>query len=185
MTAIYLMSFGAFSGLAAQMGLIILNVYGDFPDAPNPLAFAFIGPVVGALVRAASGPLCDRFGGAIFTFIGGAGMAVGTTVTVFFLTPTDVSEFNGFLTGMIIIFFFSGLANAGTFKQMPMIFPKRQAGGAIGWTAAIAAFGPFIVGMALTGMSPSTFFIGCAVFCAPCTALAWFYYARPGAPNPS
>ncbi|MDJ0338476.1 MFS transporter [Cryobacterium sp. PH31-O1] len=185
MTAIYLMSFGAFSGLAAQMGLIILNVYGDFPDAPNPLAFAFIGPVVGALVRAASGPFCDRFGGAIFTFIGGAGMAVGTLVTVFFLTPTSVNEFSGFLTGMIIIFFFSGLANAGTFKQMPMIFPKRQAGGAIGWTAAIAAFGPFIVGMALTAMSPTTFFIGCSVFCVICTGLAWFYYARPGAPNPS
>ena len=185
MTLIYLMSFGAFSGLAAQMGLIILNVYGDFPDAPNPLAFAFIGPVVGALVRAASGPLCDRFGGAIFTFIGGAGMAVGTLVTVFFLTPTSVDEFTGFLTGMIIIFFFSGLANAGTFKQMPMIFPKRQAGGAIGWTAAIAAFGPFIVGMALTAMSPTTFFIGCTVFCVLCTGLAWFYYARPGAPNPS
>ncbi|TFC76737.1 NarK/NasA family nitrate transporter [Cryobacterium sp. TMS1-20-1] len=185
MTLIYLMSFGAFSGLAAQMGLIILNLYGDFPDAPNPLAFAFIGPVVGALVRAASGPLCDRFGGAIFTFIGGAGMAVGTLVTVFFLTPTSVDEFKGFLTGMITIFFFSGLANAGTFKQMPMIFPKRQAGGAIGWTAAIAAFGPFIVGMALTAMSPTTFFIGCTVFCVLCTGLAWFYYARPGAPNPS
>ncbi|WP_104083223.1 MFS transporter [Cryobacterium sp. Y11] len=185
MTLIYLMSFGAFSGLAAQMGLIILNVYGDFPDAPNPLAFAFIGPVVGALVRAASGPLCDRFGGAIFTFIGGAGMAVGTTITAFFLTPTSVDEFYGFLTGMLIIFFFSGLANAGTFKQMPMIFPKRQAGGAIGWTAAIAAFGPFIVGMALTTMSPTTFFIGCAMFCVLCTGLAWFYYARPGAPNPS
>ena len=185
MTLIYLMSFGAFSGLAAQMGLIILNVYGDFPDAPNPLAFAFIGPVVGALVRAACGPLCDRFGGAIFTFIGGAGMAVGTLVTVFFLTPTSVDEFKGFLTGMIIIVFFSGLANAGTFKQMPMIFPKRQAGGAIGWTAAIAAFGPFIVGMALTAMSPTTFFIGCTVFCVLCTGLAWFYYARPGAPNPS
>ncbi|GEP27103.1 NarK/NasA family nitrate transporter [Cryobacterium levicorallinum] len=185
MTLIYLMSFGAFSGLAAQMGLIILNVYGDFPDAPNPLAFAFIGPVLGALVRAACGPLCDRFGGAIFTFIGGAGMAVGTLVTVFFLTPTSVDEFEGFLTGMIIIFFFSGLANAGTFKQMPMIFPKRQAGGAIGWTAAIAAFGPFIVGMALTAMSPTTFFIGCTVFCVLCTGLAWFYYARPGAPNPS
>ena len=185
MTAIYLMSFGAFSGLAAQMGLIILNVYGDFPDAPNPLAFAFIGPVVGALVRAGCGPLCDRFGGAIFTFLGGAGMAVGTIVVVFFLTPTSVDEFYGFLTGMIIIFFFSGLANAGTFKQMPMIFPKRQAGGAIGWTASIAAFGPFIVGMSLTAMSPTAFFVGCAVFCVFCTGLAWFYYARPGAPNPS
>ena len=185
MTAIYLMSFGAFSGLAAQMGLIILNVYGDFPDAPDPLAFAFIGPVVGALVRAGSGPLCDKFGGAIFTFIGGAGMAVGTVITAFFLSPESVDEFWGFLAGMITIFFFSGLANAGTFKQMPMLFPKRQAGGAIGWTAAIAAFGPLLVGLSLTVMSPTTFFVGCSVFCVICTSLAWFYYARPGAPNPS
>ncbi len=184
MTAIYLMSFGAYSGLAAQMGLIILNVYGDFPDAPNPLAFAFIGPVVGALVRAASGPGCDRWGGAIFTFIGGVGMVVGTVFTAFFLNPTRVEEFWGFLTGMIVIFFFSGMANAGTFKQMPMIFPKRQAGGAIAWTSAIAAFGPFIVGISLTAISPTAFFIGCAVFCVFCTALAWHYYARPGAPFP-
>ena len=185
MTAIYLMSFGAFSGLAAQMGLIILNVYGGFENAPDPLAFAFIGPVVGALIRAAVGPLCDKWGGAIFTFIGGVGMTAGTVITAFFLAPTNVDEFWGFLTGMLIIFFFSGLANAGTFKQMPMIFPKRQAGGAIGWTAAIAAFGPFLVGMALTAMSPTAFFIGCAVYSAFATGLAWFYYARPGAPNPS
>jgi len=185
MTAIYLMSFGAYSGLAAQMGLIILNVYGHFPDAPNPLAFAFIGPVVGAAVRAASGPFCDKFGGAIFTFIGGAGMAVGTVITAFFLTPSSVGEFWGFLSGMLIIFFFAGLANAGTFKQMPMIFPKRQAGGAIAWTSAIAAFGPFIVGISLTAISPMAFFIGCAVFCVFCTGLAWVFYARPNAPYPS
>jgi NNP family nitrate/nitrite transporter-like MFS transporter len=185
MTAIYLMSFGAFSGLAAQMGLMILNIYGHFENAPNPLAFAFIGPAMGALVRAGCGPLCDKWGGAIFTFIGGVGMTVGTVVTLFFLRPTSVDQFWGFLTGMLIIFFFSGLANAGTFKQMPMIFPKRQAGGAIGWTAAIAAFGPFLVGMALTATSPTVFFIGCAAWCAFCTGLAWFFYARPGAPNPS
>ncbi|HSP75178.1 MAG TPA: MFS transporter, partial [Cryobacterium sp.] len=185
MTAIYLMSFGAYSGLAAQMGLIILNVYGDFPDAPNPLAFAFIGPVLGALVRAASGPFCDKWGGAIFTFIGGLGMVAGTALTAFFLTPTSVDEFWGFLTGMLIIFFFAGLANAGTFKQMPMIFPKRQAGGAIAWTSAIAAFGPFVVGISLTVISPTAFFVGCAVFCVFCTWLAWFYYARKGAPFPS
>lgn len=185
MTAIYLMSFGAYSGLAAQMGLIILNVYGHFPDAPNPLAFAFIGPVVGALVRAASGPFCDRWGGALFTLIGGIGMTVGTVVTAFFLNPSSVSDFWGFLTGMLIIFTFAGFANAGTFKQMPMIFPKRQAGGAIAWTSAIAAFGPFIVGIALTAISPTAFFVGCAVFCVFCTWLAWHYYARPGAPYPS
>lgn len=185
MTAIYLMSFGAFSGLAAQTGLIILNVYGSFPDAPNPLTWAWIGPMLGALVRAAVGPLCDRWGGAKFTFIGGLGMTGGTIVTLFFLSPTSASEFSGFFTGMTLIFFFSGFANAGTFKQMPMIFPPRQAGGAIGWTAAIGAFGPFLVGMSLSVMAPIAFFIVCAVWCAFCTVLAWWYYARPHAEKPS
>jgi MFS transporter, NNP family, nitrate/nitrite transporter len=185
MTAIYLMSFGAFSGLAAQTGLIILNVYGEFPDAPNPLTWAWIGPMLGAMVRAAAGPLCDRWGGAKFTFVGGLGMTLGTVITLFYLNPTSASEFSGFFTGMTIIFFFSGFANAGTFKQMPMIFPPRQAGGAIGWTAAIGAFGPFLVGMSLSVMSPSAFFIICAAWCAFCTGLAWWYYARPNAPMPS
>jgi len=184
MTAIYLMSFGLYSGLAAQMGLIILNVYGHFPHAPNPLAFAFIGPLVGAAVRAACGPLCDKWGGAIFTLIGAVGMVAGTVFTSFFLAPTSVDQFWGFLSGMIAIFFFAGFANAGTFKQMPMIFPKRQAGGAIAWTSAIAAFGPFIVGIALTLVSPTSFFLGCAVFCVFCTWLTWHFYARPGAPFP-
>ncbi len=185
MTAIYLMSFGAFSGLAAQTGLLILNIYGGFENAPVPLAWAWIGPTLGALVRAAVGPLCDRWGGAIFTLIGGLGMTAGTVVTLFFLTPTVVEEFWGFLTGMLIIFFFSGFANAGTFKQMPMIFERRQAGGAIGWTASIGAFGPFIVGMALSAISPTAFFFICALWCAFCTWLAWWYYARPGAEKPS
>lgn len=185
MTAIYLMSFGAFSGLAAQMGLLIKNLYGDFDGAPNPLAFAFIGPALGAAIRAGSGPFCDRFGGAIFTFIGGVGMTIGTIITLFFLTPSSVGEFWGFLTGMLIIFSFAGFANAGTFKQMPMIFPKRQAGGAIGWTSAIAAFGPFLVGMALSVISPTAFFIQCALWCAFGTWLAWHYYTRPGAEAPS
>jgi len=189
MTAIYLMSFGAFSGLAAQTGLIILNVYSSDQfgaDAPNPLAWAWIGPMLGALVRAGVGPLCDKVGGgAKFTFVGGIGMTAGTIVTLFFLSPSSVDEFTGFFTGMTIIFFFSGFANAGTFKQMPMIFPPRQAGGAIGWTASIGAFGPFLVGMSLSVMSPYAFFVVCALWCTFCTALAWWYYARPNAPMPS
>lgn len=185
MTALYMMSFGLYSGLAAQMGLIIRSVYGGFEDGPNPLAFAFIGPLLGAVIRALCGPLCDKFGGAIFTFIGGIGMTAGTVVTAFFLSPSSVDEFWGFLTGMLIIFFFAGFTNAGTFKQMPMIFPKRQAGGAIGWTAALAAFGPFIVGVSLSMINPTSFFIGCAVFCAICTWLAWHYYTRRNAEMPS
>ena len=66
-----------------------------------------------------------------------------------------------------------------------MIMPPRQAGGVIGFTAAIAAFGPFIVGVALANLDDRAFFIGCGVFFVFCTALTWALYARPKAPYPS
>ena len=185
MTAIYLMTFGAFSGFAAQLGLIIKNEYGGFADAPDPLKFAFLGPLIGSATRAAWGPLCDRFGGAVWTFVAGVGMTVSTAFTAFFLSPTSRDQFGWFLLGMLTVFFFAGIGNAGTFKQMPMIFPRRQAGGVIGFTASIAAFGPFLVGMALSAISPRAFFVGCVVYFAACTVLAWTQYARPGAPRPS
>lgn len=184
MTAIYTMTFGAFSGFAAQLGLMITNIYGGFEDPPDPLAYAFLGPLIGSLVRAGLGPLCDRYGGAIWTLVSGIGMTASTVFTIFFLEPTERSQFTWFLLGMLAIFFFAGVGNAGTFKQMPMIFPKRQAGGVIGFTASIAAFGPFLVGIALSLMAPTTFFIGCAVYFAGCTVLTWVFYARPGAPRP-
>ena len=185
MTAIYLMTFGAFSGFAAQLGLIIKNEYGGFADAPDPLKFAFLGPLVGSATRAAWGPLCDRFGGAVWTFVAGVGMTVTTAFTLLFLDPTDRGQFGWFLLGMLAVFFFAGIGNAGTFKQMPMIFPRRQAGGVIGFTASIAAFGPFLVGVALSAVSPRAFFMGCVVYFAACTVLIWMQYARPGAPSPS
>jgi len=185
MTAIYVMTFGAFSGFAAQLGLIIKNEYGGFENAPDPLKFAFLGPLVGSATRAAWGPLCDKFGGAIWTFVAGVGMTVSTLFTAFFLSPTSRDQFGWFLVGMLTVFFFAGIGNAGTFKQMPMIFPRRQAGGVIGFTASIAAFGPFLVGVALSAVSPRAFFFGCVVYFAACTVLAWAQYARPGAPRPS
>ncbi|MFI2752264.1 MFS transporter [Cellulomonas sp. P22] len=185
MTAIYLMTFGAFSGFAAQLGLLILNEYGSFADAPDPLKFAFLGPLLGSLTRAAWGPLCDRFGGAVWTLVAGIGMTASTVFTLLFLDPHDVGQFTWFLVGMLAIFTFAGIGNAGTFKQMPMIFDRRQAGGVIGFTSAIAAFGPFLVGMALSAWSPRAFFIGAAAYFALCTWLTWANYARPGARRPS
>ncbi|WP_066588143.1 MFS transporter [Cellulomonas timonensis] len=185
MTAIYTMTFGAFSGFAAQLGLLILNEYGHFANAPDPLKFAFLGPLLGSLTRAAWGPLCDRFGGAVWTLVAGIGMTASTVFTLFFLDPHDVGQFTWFLVGMLAIFTFAGIGNAGTFKQMPMIFDRRQAGGVIGFTSAIAAFGPFLVGMALSVWSPRAFFIGAAAYFALCTWLTWSNYARPGARRPS
>lgn len=181
MTAIYTMTFGAYAGFAAQFGLITIAEYGSFADAPDPLKFAFLGPFLGSATRALWGPLCDRFGGAVWTFVSGCGMTVFTVFTVFYLNPSEVGQFTGFLIGMLGIFTFAGIGNAGTFKQMPMIFPKRQAGGVIGFTSAIGAFGPFLVGVALTLVAPRGFFIGAAVYFLICTALTWWFYARPGA----
>jgi len=185
MTLIYLMTFGAFSGFAGQLGLLIRAEWGSFADAPDPLKFAFLGPLLGSASRAAFGPLCDKFGGAVWTLVAGIGMTLSTAFCVFFLDPTSVGQFWWFLGGMLVMFTFAGIGNAGTFKQMPMIFPPRQAGGVIGWTASVAAFGPFVVGMGLSAVAPRTFFIGCTVFFALCTYLTWHFYARPGAPRPS
>ncbi|MFJ8581059.1 MFS transporter [Micromonospora sp. NPDC093277] len=185
MTALYLMTFGAFSGFAAQFGLLIKNLYGTFPDAPDPLKWAFLGPLVGSAARVAWGPLCDRFGGAVWTVVSGVGMTASTVFTAFWLTPSSLGEFKFFVAGMLGIFFFAGVGNASTFKQMPMIFERRQAGGVIGWTAAIAAFGPFLFGIGLASVPATAFYLGWAVFFAACVALAWHFYARKGAERPS
>lgn len=190
MTAMYVMTFGIFSGFAAQFALIINQHYGKdsafagMEGLPAGAGYAFLGPLIGSLVRFVWGPLCDKFGGAIWTFVSAVGMAVTLGWAALFLDPKDLGQFPVFLTAMLLMFFFSGIGNAGTFKQMPMIMPKRQAGGAIGFTAAVASLGPFIVGVALSSMSASLWFWLCAAYCLACAALCWVRYARPGAPFP-
>ena len=184
MTALYLMTFGTFSGLAAQFGLLIKNQYGAFPGAPDPLRYLFLGALVGSLARIAFGPLADRFGGAVWTTVSGLGLMAATLFTSFYVAPTSIDDFTPFLWGMLTIFFFAGIGNASTFKQMPMIFPPRQAGGVIGFTSAIAAFGPFLFGVLISLVTPRPFYLGLVVFCGFCTALNWWFYQRKGAERP-
>ena len=193
MTVLYIMTFGVFSGFAAQTANIINNNYGAASDLakqfaasdlPQGASYAFIGTLIGSFLRFAWGPLCDRFGGAIWTFISIVGMGATLAVTTFYLHPTDPAQFPGFLWSMLAMFFFSGLGNAGTFKQMPMIMPKRQAGGAIGFTAAIASLGPFIVGVAIASLGTTAWFWISVTYCAVCAVICWLRYARPGAPFP-
>lgn len=181
MTVLYMMTFGTFSGLAAQFGLLTKNLFSDFANAPDPVKFAFYGPLVGSAARVLSGPIADRIGGGILTFISGVGIATSSAYTALQLSPQSSNDFPSFFWGMIAIFFFAGVGNASTFKQMPMIFQPRQAGGVIGWTAAIAAFGPFIFGVLLSIVAPKSFFIGVSLFAVLGAAITWWFYARPGA----
>lgn len=209
MTLIYIMTFGTFSGLSAQFGLLMKNLYGagnpdivqgvgasaqlliDGYSVPDPVKYVFLGPLVGAGARVLFSPLTDRMGGAIWSLISGIGLVGSIAWTMTTLVPDTSSadalrgDFNGFLWGMLAIFLFSGIGNASTFKQMPMIFERRQAGGVIGWTAAIAAFGPFLFGVGLTIMSPMAFYAIGIAWAVLCIVITWLRYARPGAPKPS
>ena len=189
MTFLYIMTFGSFSGFSASFPLLIKELYGRFDGAPDPLAFAFYGPLVGALVRTLFGPVSDKLGGARVTMLSGVGLAVCAVVIVPFVNPKDMSTFPGFLWSMLGLFFFSGVGNASTFKQMPMIFEPRQAGGVIGWTSAIAAYGPFVFsavfGLLLGGAgNVAPFFYGAALFYGFCLVVNWVRYTRPGAARP-
>jgi NNP family nitrate/nitrite transporter-like MFS transporter len=186
MTYLYIMTFGTFSGLAAVFALLIKNEFGAFENAPDPVRYAFLGALVGSAARVATGPVADRVGGGILTVISGVGIGVCTVfVATVALQPQSAEDFPSFLWSMLAIFFFAGIGNASTFKQMPMIFEPRQAGGVIGWTAAIAAFGPFFFGALLAAMPAATFFWIGAVWAFVGAGMAWWLYARPGAEKPS
>lgn len=189
MTVLYIMTFGIFSGLAGVFPLLIRQCYGALPGAPDPLTYAFLGPLVGSVARLIGGPLSDRFGGARVTQIAGIGMLASVLVVPFYTAPTSMDQFPYFLGAMLALFMFAGFGNASTFKQMPMLFPPRQAAGVIGWTAAMAAYGPFacalLIGQSLAFFgTPNAFFWWCAVYFAVSIGLNWFYYARRNAPNP-
>ena len=209
MTLLYIMTFGTFSGLSAQFGLLMTQLYGTGNPAivsgsgaaaqvvvagyqlPDPAGYVFLGPLVGAGARVLFSPLTDRMGGGIWTLISGIGLIGSIAFTITGLNPDPTSAatlnagFSRFLWGMLLIFLFSGIGNASTFKQMPMIFERRQAGGVIGWTAAIAAFGPFLFGVGLNFLGAVPFYVVGVVWAVGCVVITWWRYARKGAPKPS
>jgi len=189
MTVLYVMTFGTFSGMAAAFPMMIKSIYGGFDGAPDPLKYAFYGPLIGAVSRIIFGFISDKTGGAIITTICGVGIIIFSFLIMPALTPTGLESFSFFVWMMLAIFFFSGIGNASTFRQIPMIFSPRQTAGVLGWTAAVAAYGPFIfailIGLSMTKTgSAKPFFWGLIAFSAIGTVLNWWYYNRKGAEHP-
>lgn len=186
----YITSFGSFSGYAAAFPIMIKTIYGGFDGAPDPLSYAFLGPLIGGLVRALSGGLFDKIGGSKGIQWTTVGQIAGCLALVFggFLTPASLGQFQGFLWIMLWIFLMTGINNAATFRQYPIVFAYSPAKGAqmLGWTGAWAAFGPFIwtslIGMSITNTgNAKLFFIGAAIFYAYSCFINWWYYTRKGA----
>ena len=70
---LYTGTFGSFIGFSAAFPLLAKIL---FPDV-NVLQYAFLGPLVGALARAAAGKPCDRYGGGRITFLVFVAMSFG------------------------------------------------------------------------------------------------------------
>ncbi|HAQ21160.1 MAG TPA: MFS transporter [Prolixibacteraceae bacterium] len=193
-TLTYMMTFGTFAGLSAAFPLMIKTLYGNFEGAPDPLVYAFYGPLIGSASRILFGFVADKTGGAILTTITGIGLATGITllVTMGLVAPDGMAQFPMFVTVILALFFFTGMGNAATFRQYPIIFGHnpRQAAGVIGWTAAIAAYGPFvfatIIGAVISASgNAKAFFIGLLVFILIATSINWYFYNRKGCEKPS
>lgn len=189
-TVLYTLTFGTFSGMAAATPSLIREVFGKLPDAPDPLTYAWIGPLVGALVRPIGGVLADKFGGSNVTMIVFAILLASTTGLTFLTAPTSSQAFVPFFIAVLGMFLGAGIGNASVFKQIVMIFEPKQASPVLGFTAAMAVllfgfFVPIVLGrsIAATG-SPNLALWSFVALYGVGLLLNYWYYWRRGAEKP-
>jgi NNP family nitrate/nitrite transporter-like MFS transporter len=205
MTALYIVTFGSFIGFSMALPLSMKVIFGvshvpdangvlrhtlNNPNAPSVLAYAWIGPFVGAAVRPVGGWISDKVGGSIVTQIISAVMvvasvAVGYVMMQAYASATPEQYFPAFLGLFIVLFFASGIGNGSTFRTIGVIFDRQQAGPVLGWTSAVAAYGafvaPIVIGNQITAGSPQYAMYGFAAFYALCLVLNWWFYLRANA----
>ena len=115
---LYTGTFGSFIGYSAGFPLLAKT---QFPHVDS-LKFIFLGPLVGALSRSATGWLSDRYGGGRVTFWVFALMIAAVAGVLYFLGIKDQpGAFWGFFAMFMILFFATGVGNASTFQMIPAI----------------------------------------------------------------
>jgi len=201
MCVLYTGTFGSFIGYSAGFPLLTKL---QFPEV-NALQVVFLGPLVGALSRAGTGWVSDRFGGGRVTFWTFLAMIVAVFGVIFFLgIKEQPGAFWGFFASFMALFFLTGVGNASTFQMIPAIMAReiprlmpelkgdvlrkqaeRESAAIIAFTSAIAAYGAFFIpkaygtSIAMTG-GPVAALWGFLGFYVICVVLTWFYYTRPG-----
>ncbi|TCT05400.1 NNP family nitrate/nitrite transporter-like MFS transporter [Tepidamorphus gemmatus] len=198
---LYTGTFGSFIGYSAGFPLLMKT---QFPTV-DALQFAFLGPLVGAVSRAMTGWVSDRYGGGRVTFWVFVSMIGAVAGVLYFLSIKEQpGAFWGFFAMFMVLFFATGVGNASTFQMIPAIMRRemdrlmptadaesrtrqaeKESAAIIGFTSAIAAYGAFFIpksygtSIAMTG-GPEAALWGFAIFYATCVALTWATYTRPG-----
>lgn len=201
---LYTGTFGSFIGFAAAFPQL-LSTYFPTYEAKH---WAFVGPLLGALVRPLGGWLSDRLGGGKVTFWNFAVMLVAAIAILAFLpsAPGSASP-SWFFASFVLLFITTGIGNGSVFHVVPNVFLKlhaRAAGKgkaaqeravaegeieasvALGFTAGIAALGlffiPALIGLSInatgTAGTALTVFV---VFYVTCLLATWWWYRRRGA----
>lgn len=199
---LYTGTFGSFIGYSAGFPLLAQT---QFPEVDS-LKYVFLGPLVGALSRAATGWISDKFGGGRVTFWVFLSMIAGVMGVLYFLGIKDESgAFWGFFAMFLLLFFATGVGNASTFQMIPIIMRKemdrllpeaaaeqrqrqsdKESAAIIGFTSAIAAYGAFFIpkaygtSIAASG-SPNGALWGFLIFYVTCAFITWLVYTRKGA----
>ncbi|MBT3586858.1 MAG: MFS transporter [Halobacteriovoraceae bacterium] len=205
MTIIYTMTFGSFIGFAAAFPLSIKVIFGfkhmavagggfDHsminPNGPSALSYAWLGPFIGALIRPVGGKIADKVGGAFVTQICAIAMVVCSLGVAYYMhaaytSATPEQYFMPFFLLFLALFTATGIGNGSTFRTIAVIFEEEQRGPVLGWTAAIAAYGAFIIpkvfGEQIKATTPENALYGFAVFYGLCAVLNWWYYLGPKA----
>lgn len=207
---LYTGTFGSFIGYSAGFPLLIKS---QFPEV-NALAYAFLGPLVGAMARPVGGWLSDKVGGAFLTFWAFVLMIVAVFGVLYFL-PSGASggNFGGFLALFMALFVLTGIGNASTFRMIPVIFRTMQeralrtgadgeeqaaaarrasieSAAVIGFSSAVGAYGGFFVpksygtSITLTGGPEAALYVFIGFYLS-CLAITWWWYYRKGAEAPS
>jgi MFS transporter, NNP family, nitrate/nitrite transporter len=181
-TWLYIMSFGSYIGFSAAFPLLIKT---QFP-AVDPLRYAFLGPMLGALIRPVGGWLSDKVkSGAMVTFWDVIIMILAVFGVIYFISPGNRS-FWGFFGMFMVLFITTGIANGSVFKMIAALFPMKERGPALGFSAAIAAYGAFLLpkafgySISVTGR-PDTAFYGFIAYYVTCLFVTWWWYYRRGA----
>ena len=200
---LYLGTFGSFIGYSAAFPKLIKITFVDV----DPLQFAFLGPLVGAMARPIGGWVSDRLGGARVTFWNFLAMIGAVGGVLYFLNERN---FAGFFAMFLVLFITTGVGNASTFKMIPVIFlnerlrtaqgrgreseeqakrdAAKEASAILGFSSALGAYGGFIIpiafGKAIQSGSPQTALWQFMAFYATCLALTWWFYFRRNAEAP-
>jgi len=205
---LYMGTLGSFLGYATAFPLLTEIT---FPGRDIAL-FAFIGPLIAALIRVPGGSLSDKIGGAKITLVVFLLMALGCASVVFAIT---IDNFWLFFASFIFLFSLSGIGNASVFEMVPKAFRKwhlermedkvdtltpnkreeakrlgdREAGAVLGFSGGIGALGGFLIPQGFSTSVEQTgsgelAMIAFLVFYVICAGLTWYYYRRNNAEVP-